>query len=319
MFEGTPMVFTIMRDSLQRLLADSIPSESIVLGKTLVHVSECNDNENGAVKCTFEDGTTKDFDLLIGADGIRSKVKQEVLRHSRKAEYSNIRIQFGVAKGWNRGNDGEIHQWFGDGTYALTAQYRGLNSEPFEMIALVFRDENDNENSNWDTGEVKKMCVDRLKQTNNPQEVVDLAQRCDRFFDVGVYYYPSLQPWTSESGNVVLIGDAAHAMPPFLGQGANQAIQDAYSLASKLADLKKGRFSTVKNALDAYEKQRKIPTTLIQLESRLLGILETAGDSSVSKDTGIVLPGFVRDAFFYATGKLGVAEQVFLKGATPKV
>jgi hypothetical protein len=42
-------------------------------------------------------------------------------------------------------------------------------------------------------------------------------------------------PWVSKGGRVVLLGDAAHAMAPFLGQGANQAIQDGYCLADRLA------------------------------------------------------------------------------------
>eukprot|EP00471_Norrisiella_sphaerica_P013242 CAMPEP_0184503136 /NCGR_PEP_ID=MMETSP0113_2-20130426/51709_1 /TAXON_ID=91329 /ORGANISM="Norrisiella sphaerica, Strain BC52" /LENGTH=491 /DNA_ID=CAMNT_0026892573 /DNA_START=85 /DNA_END=1560 /DNA_ORIENTATION=- len=332
MHEGTPMVFTIMRDCLVNLLAGSLKEGTLNLGKRLTGVEEASDK---SVKCKFDDGSEEIFDIVIGADGIRSNVKSLALPKCQEARYSNIRIQFGVAKGWERDSstNGELHQWFGDGTYALSAQYKGIGEEPYEMIALVFldTDPNTDENPNWETAAVKEACISRLRSTSNPQEVVDLASRCDRFFDLGVYYHDSLQKWVSDSGRIALIGDAAHAMPPFLGQGANQAIQDAYCLAAKLAEVKNGQ-GTVEEALRSYERKRKLPTTLIQLESRFLGVLETAGGKASAPSIpatdnsngtpvppAFVLPGFVRDAFFFATGKLGIAEQVFLKGATPKV
>ncbi|EWY89566.1 hypothetical protein FOYG_10387 [Fusarium oxysporum NRRL 32931] len=42
---------------------------------------------------------------------------------------------------------------------------------------------------------------------------------------------PKLHSWSSSSGNVIMIGDAAHAMPASSGQGVNQALEDAFSLA----------------------------------------------------------------------------------------
>lgn len=58
---------------------------------------------------------------------------------------------------------------------------------------------------------------------------------------------------------MVLLGDAAHAMPPFLGQGANQAIQDAYCLARELAALD-GKHASLDEALASYESTRKFST-----------------------------------------------------------
>mmetsp|Transcript_18488 Transcript_18488/g.29476 ORF Transcript_18488/g.29476 Transcript_18488/m.29476 type:complete len:462 (-) Transcript_18488:377-1762(-) len=312
MHEGTPMAFTIMRDALQRVLADSIPEKTISLNKKLVSVNENTDQ----VKCTFQDGTTYEFDLLIGADGIRSEVKRQVWAGSNldlNPKYSQIRIQFGVAKGWHLTDSQEMQQWFGDGTYALAAQYKGVNGQPFEMIALVFADPNEvSENANWEKGEVQLDCVNRLKASKNPPEVIQLAQRCDRFYELGVHYYPALQPWVSSKGRVILIGDAAHAMPPFLGQGANQAIQDAYCLAVKLAELKSGKISSLSEAARSYEISRKPPTAALQLESRLLGFLETAGGPGT-------IPASMRDIFFFVLGKLGIAKKTFVTGAVPRV
>jgi len=317
LYKGTPMCFTIMRDSLQKLLADSLREGTIQTNKKLVGLTD--DEASGGVRLAFDDGTEDVVDMVIGADGIRSAVKKETFPGpGRDPVYANIRIQFGVADGWERAPEysQELHQWFSEGTYALSGQYLGLEGKPFEMFALVFADDNaseDAENSNWEANEVKQDCLRRLSTSGQPKEVVDLCQRCERFYEIGVFYYPSLNPWTSPSGKRVLIGDAAHAMPPFLGQGANQAIQDAFCLAEKLSELKSGDIATVKDALKAYERQRKLPTSAIQLESRFLGILETAGGGSGT------LPSFVRDSFFFMTGKLGVAEKVFVTGATPTV
>lgn len=54
-------------------------------------------------------------------------------------------------------------------------------------------------------------------------------------------------------GRVVILGDAAHATLPYLGQGANQAIEDAAQLSKALAD---SRFSSVEQALVAYHEAR---------------------------------------------------------------
>lgn len=70
------------------------------------------------------------------------------------------------------------------------------------------------------------------------------------------------------------MGDACHAMPPFMGQGANQGIQDAVSLAKNLAKVAQmgpggaGGYGTVQEALRAYERTRKPPTSSISVRRR---------------------------------------------------
>mmetsp|Transcript_27315 Transcript_27315/g.55930 ORF Transcript_27315/g.55930 Transcript_27315/m.55930 type:complete len:221 (+) Transcript_27315:937-1599(+) len=172
-------------------------------------------------------------------------------------------------------------------------------------------------NPNWDTGQVQSECIERLQQGDFPPEVVNVATAATRFFDLGVDFQNPLVPWsrTAEATNgarAVLIGDAAHAMPPFLGQGANQAIQDAYCLSNELCKAAPGAGGggdVLGKALSDFERQRKPATTLLMLESRFLGTLETQRG----------LGGFVRDTFFFVTDKLGVARAVFLKGAVPRV
>ena len=71
--------------------------------------------------------------------------------------------------------------------------------------------------------------------------------------------------------------------------------------------------SKVVGPLRSYTLLRRAPVTALQIESRLLGAMETAGGGPGT------LPQIVRDAFFFANGKLGVAAQVFVKGARPWV
>jgi salicylate hydroxylase len=76
-----------------------------------------------------------------------------------------------------------------------------------------------------------------------------------------------LPSWTS--GRLALLGDAAHAMLPHLGQGANQAIEDGVALAVLL----EGRDpADVPDIVQQYEKLRRARTDLIQAEARKNGL-----------------------------------------------
>jgi len=121
-------------------------------------------------------------------------------------------------------------------------------------------------------------------------------------------------------------------MPPFLGQGANQAIQDAYCLASKISEYnsnlspnsmatsasananananEEDEKKSLKELLNEYENQRWKTTTLITLKAAFLGYLEAGQEGFLST---------FRDAFFFFAGKIGLARKIYLDGATPKV
>ncbi|CAN0007498.1 unnamed protein product, partial [Hapterophycus canaliculatus] len=103
---GTPMIFTIMRDRLMQILAEGLPSGVINAKREVVSVDE---SPSGAT-LRFEDGSTAGpFDLVVGADGIKGAARKAV-RAARggggsggdEAIYSGIRIQYGVAPAGQR-------------------------------------------------------------------------------------------------------------------------------------------------------------------------------------------------------------------------
>jgi salicylate hydroxylase len=158
-------------------------------------------------------------------------------------------------------------------------------------------------------------------------DLLRTIKEADQFFELGVYFHNpfSVHGWYKEvpSSNgavVVLCGDAAHAFPPFLGQGANQAIQDAFCLATQILshnnDIKSCEQNHVQDGslplssyLQHYTSVRWPPTFGILLKSTLIGYLETGGPAGIYST--------FRDLLFQVLVKFGIAEKVLLEAATP--
>ncbi len=84
----------------------------------------------------------------------------------------------------------------------------------------------------------------------------------------GLYDRRPLASWTK--GRLALLGDAAHAMLPHLGQGANQAIEDGVALAVLLERARDS--AEIPDILPKYEKLRRIRTDVVQAEARQNGL-----------------------------------------------
>ena len=96
------------------------------------------------VVCRFDDGEEEAFDLVIGCDGVKSKVRDQVVGGEESAIYSGKRILFGIAPHTDGANgsrpkevQGEVHQWFGEGTYTFTTSYGGVTGPRYDQIAVI--------------------------------------------------------------------------------------------------------------------------------------------------------------------------------------
>ena len=335
-----PGCYSIMRSSLQNLLLRELEQNcrnrtSLRAGKRLINAVE--DEEVGVVSLLFDDGSTAEgYNMVFGADGVNSVL----LSTTSAAPYSGLRVAYCVSpldpefKIRPKASRGQFSQFFGDGCYALAASYgEGEDMECVRhMLAVVYREDvNDVENSDWvSTKGTIETVNEQLKQGGLLQidEIKTLFESCmeGRFIDLGVrtvILSDLAKKWSSSSGRRVILGDAAHAMAPFLGQGANQAIQDSFCIAQSVAkfiadterrpdglDNPSLQATRMKEEMLRYERKRKLRTAIMGSKAGILGYIETLGG-----EWGMSF----RDNLFHYLGKAGIVDMVFMDGANPTV
>ena len=290
--------------------ADGIDS----LARKCVVKSNSSSSSSSSSKNNNNDYNNSNESDRSGRSGSTSSLEEPI--------YSGIKILFGVTGVDDKPEDlirdvseqTTAHQWFGDGAYSLVFTGGGENKKRHNL-AFCSNEPLGSANSNpsWraNSSVTKEYAHNKMMKANMPADVLRICLRCERFFEIGVFFHEPLDTWSSPSGKVVLVGDAAHAMPPFLGQGANQAMQDAYVLAKCLStfgpDIKDP--NTRNEALQSYSNTRRPPTEAIMNASRFVGALET-GKGPVS---------LFRDVAFFVAGTFGITGKIFLSGAMPRL
>jgi salicylate hydroxylase len=233
---GAPLL-TVRRKALHAALVGAIPEKSVVMGARL----EALDTSHDHVTLRFADGTAHTAGVVVGADGLHSVVRHllagDALQYSGKAVYRGICAS--PADG--------IRVWTGPGQHCVAYPVTADGTVSFTAVVAGAKELRASYNG-W-TPELHKM--------------FDAAQSLRRW---ELHDRPSTRTWVST--RVALLGDAAHAMLPFLAQGANAAIEDAYVLAGCLAP---SWPHEVTPALQRYQALRVPRATKLQAEARARG------------------------------------------------
>jgi 2-polyprenyl-6-methoxyphenol hydroxylase-like FAD-dependent oxidoreductase len=210
----------------------------------------------GQVSVSFADGTTAPYDLVVGADGINS-VARRCLGDLPGPHYGGQMAWRSVAPIRPQGLDG-LQFWLGaDRFFGLCPTGAGT-TYGFGNLACARRRE--------PIAGRRRRLIDGFAAFGAPvQEYLSAVQQDSDIHCAPVEWLPDVA-WYDR--RVVLIGDAAHAMSPMMGQGGCMAIEDALVLADELR-----RAPDVPAALAAFVTRRQKRLAWVRDQSRTLGEL----------------------------------------------
>jgi salicylate hydroxylase len=220
-----------------------------------------NETKIGA-RLTFANGAVSDADVVIGADGIHSIVQREIGLTANPTSEGIVAYR-GLVQAQRLSWAAELrglNMWMGDGRSFIcfpVSQGRLINFVAFVPSSL------DMEETWFAPGDVKTLAGE-YGDWDAP--VRDIVAALDQTFRWGIYDRPPLPYWSR--GCITLLGDAAHPMVPHFGQGAGQAIEDAFTLAVLLEH---ARRDEIPGRLQAYQNLRLERTSAVQAVSRLAG------------------------------------------------
>ena len=210
-------------------------------------------NSNG-VTVTFSDGTTHATDYLLVADGIHSRIRQQLLPQStpRYAGYSCWRA---VVSNSDLQLEETTETWGTAGRFGVAPL---ANNKIYWFACL---------SGPADSATFRQYTTDDLLKHfghfHHPIPQLIQATTNDQLLWNDIFDIKPISQYAFD--RILLIGDAAHATTPNMGQGACQAIEDAVILKQELAH------QSVEQAFKAYEKRRLKRTHYVINQSRLFG------------------------------------------------
>jgi len=252
---GAPQL-TIHRADLLKALEDKVPAERLHLGKKVKDVV----NEDARTAISFEDGTTEDVDVIVGADGIHSAVRTALFGKD-DPKFTGIvsyRATFPRERAGDIPNLDAFTKWWGPNPETQLVVFPLTRGEEIFVFATTPQEGWTEEG--WTLpGDVEEL---RDMYSDFHPEARALLDACSEVTKSALHVREPMERWSA--GRATLLGDAAHPMVPFMAQGACMAIEDAVVLARALhgADL-----DTVPAALRRYENARMERTASIQRNS----------------------------------------------------
>lgn len=265
----------IDRGALRNMLIDSLLPDTIIWDSQFVSMELINNTW----ELQFKNGTTASADIVIGAEGYRSKIRPYLT--DIQALYSGATIIQGEID-YPEKVCPEIYALVNkanliamDNGKTIAVQPRGDGGLTFYASSLYPEDWIKTSGIDFNDSEQVYAYLVKYYEDWNPI-FFTLFEACKHFVPRPLNYFPLDQNWDTKS-NLTLIGDAAHLMPPS-GEGVNTAMMDALDLSECFTS---GEFENVQAAIAAYEKRMRTRATLLGIEA-LEGIKDFASPSEES-------------------------------------
>ena len=241
---GRTLLLAVHRGDLHAVLREGVPEDWVRFGTSPARIAEGPDG----VRVTFEDGTAETYDLVVGADGVHSTVREQCFTEWTERGHDtyvwslwadqDVDVGSDMVSVWGRGTEGFVAR-VGDRVGFNLAARLDHQPEPPGRAHLRARAEG--------IGWKLPALLDGTDEDPFFDRVRDVT--CER--------------WHTD--RVVLVGDAAHAVHPISGMGASLALQDARVLAQELATVSR---SDPSGALERFEQRRRDDAKRVRREAR---------------------------------------------------
>lgn len=249
LFAGEHGAVTVERDVLHRALTEGLPAQHVRFSTTITGIVPKKDG----VTVTLNDGTTDTYDLLVGADGIRSDVRKKVfgerLRRSGWVAWCS----------WSPQSLAKL-----DGYYSMSAPGEFLLSIPHHgRCAVGLIRANVPKHVSFTLPKSREQIGESFSALARalPDVVRAIGEPKDMFVDE--LCFVNMKKWYD--GRVVLVGDAAHGLSPVSGWGTSLALEDGYALAEALKT-----HEQIDTALAVFVKERNRVLKRVRRFSSLL-------------------------------------------------
>ena len=256
---------------LHDALASVVPPDSVHLNRKLLGLAQAGHE----VTLAFDDGTHASADLVIGADGVHSTVR-DIILGPQKPIYTG-RVAYGAVFPAALMNGHEIGpsltQWWGPDRHIVIYYTRRDRSE-IGFAAIVPEPAASTTRISWSAkGDVKEL---RAQYAGFHADVRAVLEACPDCHKWAIFEREPLPTWSD--GRVVLLGDACHPMTPDMAQGVATSLEDA-AILTRCLEAVEG--DDIPGALKRYEAHRKPRTSRIQAISSDYASMQ-AGEQDMS-------------------------------------
>ncbi|MBT3533980.1 MAG: NAD(P)-binding protein [Rhodospirillaceae bacterium] len=239
------------RGDLHAALLSAVPATDISLNKRLVDVAPL---PNGC-GLSFADGTEGEADLIVGADGVHSRIREILHGAERPTATGRVAYRATFPASRLRQPVGECTKWWGPDRHIVIYYVTAARDEVYFVTSLP---DPDWAHESWSaTGD---MAVVRDAFAGFHDEVREVLRACETVHRWAILDREPLENWFGNGS--VLLGDAAHPMTPYMAQGAAMAIEDGVMLARALQ-----QSADINGALEVFEATRKARTAQVQAVS----------------------------------------------------